>query len=196
MIPICFETDCIFELHDHLQRSGIQVEALKDEGACGYQFVYSDPDGSRFLVWQDKQTKVRAYELGIPSLSRIASIYLPVTSPQASFRWYTTLLNLKTNRSGQPVLEDGTSIFFLRAADAGTTSNFHTTDWKPGGCEMPMFNFEVKNIHSLREDLLHKGVKASEINDAGACGLGMNVYDPDGNMLELWEERKLDHGDD
>lgn len=188
MFPICFETDCIFGLHDHLKGSGVQVEALKDEGECGYQFVYSDPDGNRFLVWQDTRTKERAYEPEIPSLIRIASVYLPVTDPQASFDWYISSLKLKTSGSGQPVLEDGTSLFFLRTAHTGVTSNFHTTDWKPGGCEMPMFNVQVRNIHSVREHLLKQGVKVGEINDAGACGLGMMVHDPDGNMLELWEE--------
>lgn len=187
MFPVCFETNCIAELHERLRSGGVQVEALTDEGDCGYQFVYADPDGNRFLVWQDRHAETRPWEQGTPALSRIASIYLPVSDPRASLDWYVSHFNLSRNGAGQPVTEDGVSLFFLKTVDEGVTSNFYTTDWKPGGCEMAMFNFRVDNVRLLRQRLLDNGVTVSEVNDAGGCGLSVHAFDPDGNRLELWQ---------
>ncbi len=53
MFPICFETDDIRSMYDSLQRSGVWMEeTVRDEGGCGLQLNFKDPDGNKFLVWQ------------------------------------------------------------------------------------------------------------------------------------------------
>ena len=53
MFPICFETDDIAALDAALRESGVWVEqAVRDEGGCGMQLNFKDPDGNKFQVWQ------------------------------------------------------------------------------------------------------------------------------------------------
>jgi len=53
MFPICFETDDIRTLEAALRESGVWVEKdVRDEGGCGLQLNFKDPDGNKFQVWQ------------------------------------------------------------------------------------------------------------------------------------------------
>ncbi|MCJ8014776.1 VOC family protein [Paenibacillus sp. KQZ6P-2] len=53
MFPICFETDDIHTMYDSLQQSGVWTEeTVRDEGGCGLQLDFKDPDGNKFQVWQ------------------------------------------------------------------------------------------------------------------------------------------------
>ncbi|MBO9597271.1 MAG: VOC family protein [Cohnella sp.] len=53
MFSLTFEVDNIVELHKRLRECGAYVEPLYDEGGCGLQFKFKDPDGNKFNVWQD-----------------------------------------------------------------------------------------------------------------------------------------------
>lgn len=53
MFPLCFETDDIRSLHASLLSSGAWVEEqIRDEGDCGMQLNFKDPDGNKFQAWQ------------------------------------------------------------------------------------------------------------------------------------------------
>lgn len=53
MFPLCFETEDIRSLHDSLQASGVWVEdGIRDEGGCGFQINFKDPDGNKYQAWQ------------------------------------------------------------------------------------------------------------------------------------------------
>jgi catechol 2,3-dioxygenase-like lactoylglutathione lyase family enzyme len=57
MFPICFETDDIRSLDASLRESGVWTEeAVRDEGGCGLQLNFEDPDGNKFQVWQQPDT--------------------------------------------------------------------------------------------------------------------------------------------
>lgn len=53
MFPICFETNDMQSLHASLNDSGTWMETdVRDEGGCGLQLVFKDPDGNKFQVFQ------------------------------------------------------------------------------------------------------------------------------------------------
>lgn len=53
MFPICFETDDIRALERSLRESGVWTEQeVRNEGGCGLQLTFKDPDGNKFQVWQ------------------------------------------------------------------------------------------------------------------------------------------------
>ncbi|WP_010269134.1 VOC family protein [Paenibacillus senegalensis] len=53
MFPICFETDEIYALAKALEESGAWTEGeVRNEGSCGLQLNFKDPDGNKFQVWQ------------------------------------------------------------------------------------------------------------------------------------------------
>lgn len=53
MFPICFETDDIRTLDASLRESGVWTEeGIRDEGGCGLQLDFKDPDGNKFQAYQ------------------------------------------------------------------------------------------------------------------------------------------------
>ncbi|MGO4374519.1 VOC family protein [Paenibacillus sp. MCAF20] len=56
MFPICFETDNIQKLYESLRQAGLWLEAeVRDEGTCGHQLNFKDPDGNKYQVWQQPE---------------------------------------------------------------------------------------------------------------------------------------------
>lgn len=53
MFSLTFEVENIVEVHKRLRESGVYVEPISDQGSCGLQFTFKDPDGNKFNVWQD-----------------------------------------------------------------------------------------------------------------------------------------------
>ncbi len=53
MFPMCFETDDIRALDSSLRESGVWTEQeVRNEGGCGLQLHFKDPDGNKFQAWQ------------------------------------------------------------------------------------------------------------------------------------------------
>ena len=62
MFPICFETDNIQELDASLKEAGVWTEReIRDEGSCGLQLNFKDPDGNKFQVWQQPAAAKKPY---------------------------------------------------------------------------------------------------------------------------------------
>ncbi|TQR40904.1 VOC family protein [Paenibacillus popilliae] len=55
MFSLTFEVENIVEIHKRLRESGVYVEPISDQGSCGLQFKFKDPDGNKFNVWQDAE---------------------------------------------------------------------------------------------------------------------------------------------
>ncbi|WP_156889487.1 VOC family protein [Paenibacillus harenae] len=54
MFPICFTTTRMQSLYASLRESGTWVETdIRDEGSCGLQLTFKDPDGNKFQVFQE-----------------------------------------------------------------------------------------------------------------------------------------------
>lgn len=53
MFPLCFETEDIRSLYASLKAAGAWMEAdIRDEGGCGLQLNFKDPDGNKYQAWQ------------------------------------------------------------------------------------------------------------------------------------------------
>lgn len=53
MFPLCFETEDIQSLYASLKEASSWIEAqIRDEGGCGLQLNFKDPDGNKYQVWQ------------------------------------------------------------------------------------------------------------------------------------------------
>ncbi|WNQ09205.1 VOC family protein [Paenibacillus aurantius] len=53
MFPLCFETENIHALEASLRKSGVWMEqGIRDEGGCGLQLTFKDPDGNKIQAWQ------------------------------------------------------------------------------------------------------------------------------------------------
>lgn len=53
MFSLTFEVDHIVELHKKLYENSVYLEPLVDHDGCGLQFIFRDPDGNKFNVWQN-----------------------------------------------------------------------------------------------------------------------------------------------
>jgi glyoxylase I family protein len=54
MFSITFEVEDANQLYDKLQTEGVELDTLRDEGGCGFQFTFYDLDGNKFNVYQAK----------------------------------------------------------------------------------------------------------------------------------------------
>ncbi|MFK7692761.1 VOC family protein [Paenibacillus sp. HJGM_3] len=188
MFALCFETNQIEELYEKLVRSGVPVESMQDEGDGGLQFVFVDPNGNKFQVRQSPASDTQPMQENVPALLRISGISVPVTDSEASTDWYIRHLHMKRSAAGKPMTNDGVLLSMEVMRDSGTTSNFATTGWTEGGAYMPLMNFKITGLRMLFEELRADGVRTTEINDFG-FGWAFKIYDPDGNMIEVWEPK-------
>jgi predicted enzyme related to lactoylglutathione lyase len=52
MHVLAFEVEDVTELHRSLKEGGVEVEDLRDNGGCGLEFDFYDPEGNRYCAWE------------------------------------------------------------------------------------------------------------------------------------------------
>lgn len=121
-------------------------------------------------------------------IKRIETIYLPVTDPKASAKWYEKHFRLKANgpieadaTQAQLLLESGQSIFLIQSKDL-VNANFTEI----GGEEQCLLTLEVTDFHRLYGELQATCAMITDIEDQQECGENFYVYDLDGNKLDIW----------
>ncbi|MBO9596326.1 MAG: hypothetical protein J7559_00665, partial [Cohnella sp.] len=81
------ETDCIVPLFERVSRSDdIILEPLRDEGADGITFVFTDPQGNKFQIWQDARMEPQPLRDDVLPLIRVAALFFPASDPAATKR--------------------------------------------------------------------------------------------------------------
>ncbi|WP_201715232.1 VOC family protein [Rossellomorea arthrocnemi] len=122
-------------------------------------------------------------------LVRVGTTYIPVSDVQKASTWYREMLNAKLNYKDEDkaILDLANQSIFLVCSADGESSNFldkyHTKRFS--------LTFEVdgsSELKELREQMLHLGVEAGEIEDRGHGGLNFVFSDPDGNLFDVWSE--------
>lgn len=115
----------------------------------------------------------------------IGGIFLRAKNPRSLSRWYSRHLGLKIN--------DNVAVFVWRTSRKGDNSG-HTvwslfpsnTKYFPAKKQV-MINYRVKNLQNAIDRLRRDGVRvAKKIEDYDYGKFGW-IYDPEGNMIELWE---------
>lgn len=203
MFTVRFETDCIEALYERLSNAGVSLEPMHSDRE-GITFVFTDPQGNKFQVRQRPDTKTQALRDGVPALIRASALFFPASDPEATRKWYSELLGLALNDSGWPMTRNGEEICFYRSLIPGQTANFHknVVMGDRSSTLYSIINVAVDDLGEMHKQMLEQGQKVERISDRGGCGRQFQLYDPDGNMLDIWETQtmvgkdfKFDSGD-
>ena len=115
----------------------------------------------------------------------IGGIFFKVKDPNKTKEWYAKNLGLVTNEYG--------SVFEFKTAEAEDLAYLNwspmkedTTYFEPSKKEF-MVNYRVENIEDLVAELKSNGVTILDEITSYEYGKFVNVLDPDGNNIELWE---------
>lgn len=115
----------------------------------------------------------------------IAYNVIPVTNISASVDWFVKHFNFVV----QHQREDYAGLFFnnrpvinLLQTDDNSRANFIVN-----GSPHWVITFYTKDIASLHKDLAEEGVQVGDISDEGHWGKFFTMYDPDGNIFDVWE---------
>lgn len=109
-----------------------------------------------------------------------AHMLLKVADIDRSKRFYVDLLGFKV-RAAKP-LADGRPFLPFEQGIALTTGGPN------GSPQIDHIAFKAKNVAAIATRLKSAGVKFDRDLHDGIYGLTIYVFDPDGNMIELYEE--------
>jgi predicted enzyme related to lactoylglutathione lyase len=186
MFAVRFETDSIEELYVRLSAANVKLEPLRDVDNKGLMFVYTDPQGNKFQVWQHPDTVTQPLRDDVPALIGVAALFFPVSDREATHKWYTEFLGVDVSVSGQPMTREGEEFYFCRSLEPGRTLNFYTG---AGDIQnMSIVNISVDGLEDMHRRMVNHGqVVQEQILDREGCGRQFHLFDPDGNRLEIWE---------
>jgi len=194
MFAVRFETDCIEALYERLSKAGVALEPMQDLDYEGDSFVFTDLQGNKFQVWQHPDTETQPLRDDVPALMGVSALCFPVANPGETRKWYSEVIGLELNDSGWPVTSKGQEIRFYRSLDLGQTQPCHRLG--------SIINVAVDDLGEMHKRMQEQGQKVEVIHDGGGCGRQFQLYDPDGNMLHIWEPQtmiikdfKFDSGD-
>ncbi|WP_274365753.1 VOC family protein [Paenibacillus thermotolerans] len=182
MFAVRFETDCIEALYERLSKAGVVLEPMQKD-RTGFTFVFTDPQGNKFQVWQHPDTETQSLRDDVPALIGATTLFFPVANPEETRKWYLEVIGLELNDSGWPTTSKGQEIRFYKALDIGLNQPYHR-HWS-------IINVAVDGLDVMHKRLLEQGQKVKYILDRGGCGRNFDLYDPDGNMLEIWEPQTM-----
>lgn len=122
---------------------------------------------------------------------RIGAIFIPVINLHKAIDFYSTKLNM--NHVGTWPNDKGTDFYFnnekqyvtLVKVEEKQPIQFMIT----AKDKISYFNFTTSDIVSYRKELMHKGVKVSELVDHGPV-IGFDFYDSDENMLNVITDKE------
>jgi len=183
MFAVRFETDCIEALYERLSKAGVALESLQDLDHEGSSFVFTDPQGNKFQVWQHPDTEPQPLRDDVPALIGVTTLFFPVANPEETRKWYSEVSGLEINDSGWPSTRKGQEIRFYRSLDLGPTQPYHRL-WS-------IINIAVDDLDAMHHQMLKQEHKVANIHDRGGCGRQFQLYDPDGNMLDIWQPQTM-----
>lgn len=83
-----------------------------------------------------------------PILKRVSCIYVPVTDPDKSRRWFETFFGLHHGEMPWLTLANDAEVIFVKA-DKGALMSFQTDEWAGPGFQMRMLAFSVVKSNSF-----------------------------------------------
>jgi predicted enzyme related to lactoylglutathione lyase len=186
MFAVRFETDAIEELYERLSIANVKLEPLQNDDNRGWMFVYTDPQGNKFQVWQRPDTVTQPIRDDVPVLIGVAAMFFPVSDPEVTHRWYTEFLGLDVSKTGQPMTGRGEEFYFYQSLEPGRTLNFYTGAGEIQHMSIAMV--QVDGLEKMHRRMIEKGQRVQEqILDREGCGYQFQLYDPDGNKLDIWD---------
>ncbi|MCC2685599.1 MAG: hypothetical protein K0R75_2498 [Paenibacillaceae bacterium] len=192
MFAVRFDTDCIEALYERLSKAGVPLESMYSDHE-GTMFVFTDPQGNKFQVRQRANTEPQPLRDDVPALIEPSALFFPASDPEATRKWYSELLGVALNDSGWPMTRNGEEICFYRSLIPGQTTNYHKNvvmGDRPSTL-YSIINVAVDDLSEMHKRMLEQGQKVEGISDRGGCGRQFQLYDPDGNMLDIWEPQTM-----
>src|SRR5437660_10713525 len=116
----------------------------------------------------------------IAGATEFAHMLLKVSDIKRSERFYVDLLGFKV-RPAKPVVDGRPFVPFTQGI--GLTSGGSSTS-----PQIDHIAFKARDVRAVSARLKAAGVKFDRKLHDGIYGLTIYVYDPDGNMIELYEE--------
>ena len=122
------------------------------------------------------------------SLFRPVAVRYQVTDVDRSIKFYTENLGFKLDRKGGPVgvlSSDGFQIWLSGPGASGSRTLPDGSTQEPGGSNR--LALEVTDLFARIEELKKAGVRFRNEIEEGPVGKQIQVEDPDGNPIELFE---------
>jgi predicted enzyme related to lactoylglutathione lyase len=185
MFAVRFETDAIEELYERLSAANVKLEPLQDVDNKGLMFVFTDPQGSKFQLWQRPDTITQPLRNDVPALMGLAALYFPVSDREVTLKWYTEFLGVEVSESGQPITSEGEEFYFYKSL--GPKRNVgHNIG--PGELQEMIAMISVYGIGEMHHRMVDHGQRVEEeVLDREGCGIQFKLYDPDGSILDIWD---------
>lgn len=115
----------------------------------------------------------------------LGGVFFRAKDPDMLGKWYEQHFGINPQGSGELWRSEGGIVVF--APFSADTDYFGRSD------QMFMFNFRVKDLDTLLEQLRAGGVKIDDQRMDESYGRFAWVYDPEGNKIELWQEVSGSH---
>lgn len=114
------------------------------------------------------------------SITGIGGVFFRARDPHGLARWYSEHLGIDNGLEGETV--------WWQQGGPTIVAPFPRDTEKFGPDQAVMFNFRVRNLDSMLDQLRAAGVSVGE-DIAVDAGIGRFGYatDPEGNLIELWE---------
>lgn len=122
----------------------------------------------------------------IGKVKQIESIYIPVSDPSESAKWYQQnlgleLMNHVTEDQAQLKVGERQAIFLIKSKHP-TTLNYTEI----GGHLQSVITLEVEELEDIYHIIKNNGSRVKNIERTNGCGDLFDVLDPDGNIITLW----------
>ncbi|WP_199616256.1 VOC family protein [Paenibacillus alkalitolerans] len=119
----------------------------------------------------------------------IAYNIIPVTNPETSALWYKNMFGFQVVHRTDDFVSlfvNDRPILVLMKTDDRSRASFTLK-----GKEHWIITFCTDDIHSLHAHMSQNGVNIGGINDEGEMGKFFSFHDPDGNLIDVWENISL-----
>ena len=158
-------TDCITGVRPQWEASAVEV--------WGYYFAALSTS-SEVIVWSERSTA--------PVVSGLRHVLLEATDLDAAERFYVDLLGFSVKNRAP--FRDGRRFI-------ATEQGLGLTERGSGkGGQVDHFAFEVRGVAEFEQRVAAAGYRIVRPLGPGPYGLTVYVADPDGNVIELYEEEK------
>ena len=112
-------------------------------------------------------------------------IYIPVSDFSEAIKWYNDILGFELVFC-DPLYRELRSWSGIRVMLIERRGGINSHMMYDTGAQAS-YGFSVNDIESIHSELISKGVEAKKIGEYQ--GKPFSFSDPDGNILELWEEQ-------
>ena len=174
------------EIHATRHKINEKTKAMSTTENTAYFSSTGERLAKRYGLKRVIVDEVRGYSRVVTRklLPQSVYIYIPVSNFDKSEKWYADMFGFTTTLCNKLYrdmsLPSGVRIMLIEQLN---DVNSHMLF---GGMKQAAYGFTVDNLDAIREKLISENVIIGDINEYQ--GKSFNFTDPDGNVIELWQE--------